>query len=134
MRKKKRSRDERGSGFLDTLQRRFRHDLDQPGPNSKGEQQGLYCTGCYSRWKANEKSVPSCFVKPCYASELMLPELGEWLGLYNLLKAESLNGCQSDILRRGEVEDGDFQVFAALDNVLNTWRIERQEQERQKRG
>ena len=64
----------------------------------------------------------------------MLPELGDWLGLYSLLKAESLNGCQSTILRRGRVVDGDFEVFAALDNVLNSWRIEKAERERQQRG
>lgn len=77
---------------------------------------------------------PMCWSKPCPASEVMLPELGTWIGMYNLLKAEVLSGCQMSILERGKVTEGDFEVFASLDNTVNMHRIERQEQERRSRG
>lgn len=56
----------------------------------------------------------------------MLPELNPWLGMLNLLKSGALTGCAPDILKRGDVQDGDFQVFAALENTMNKYRIKQQ--------
>lgn len=53
----------------------------------------------------------------------MLPELYPWIGMFSLLKADVLKGCGPDLLRRGKATDEDYEVFLAMDNVLNNWRI-----------
>lgn len=54
--------------------------------------------------------------------------------MYNLLKAPVLSGCQSLILSKARLLERDFEVFAVLDNTLNSWTIARAEDERRNRG
>ena len=74
--------------------------------------------------KRGARTEPACWAKPCAASEIMLPELSMWIGLYAMLKSKILNGAKARIFRRAAVLDSDFEVLLDLDNVLNSWRIE----------
>lgn len=55
----------------------------------------------------------------------MLPELGPYLAMWNLISTEVYKGQSLQILERGGAHDNDLDVFAAMEAEQNAWRLER---------
>lgn len=78
----------------------------------------------------NSKKRPMCSIKPCSASEVMLPEVALYINMFNLLKTEIYQGQSLQILKKAKAEDIDIEIFSFMDHTTAKLRAEKLEKSR----